>query len=247
MEETPNEGGTPKRFHEIVKEKKPSAESIKMARGYIWSLMANIRRKFPWRGRRTKTIPNWELNQQEMDAIDETIAELIARYRQKAMPSRVTEKAAYQVLNQVRNWVRRRYAELNREVLATNEDLANFAPVVFDQWTELEVEDFEELHELGVIDMVDYYFLLAAYRGVRTTDAVGLLNNGVPKEMKMSEDTGGKILSRARESVQKYIKSFDDNGSPPPKTTKAPEIDPRRKIDQGRLMSAFRFLLRYSV
>ena len=247
MEDTPRIEDTPKRFRELLKEKNPSAETVNLMQGYLRVLISNIRYKLGLVPRKTKAMPSAELDEQDDDAINETIAVLMNKYIETVMSSHVTEKAAYRVLNMVRTWVRRRYVQLNREEPRSNEDLDNFAEGVFHQSAEDQFEFFERLFELGVIDLVEFYFIFASSRRLRNIDVVELLNAGVPEEMKMSKATGRSVLMRARGNVQKYLRRPDgDNTTPAPKVT-APGIDPRRKIDFDRLMSAFRFILAHSV
>jgi hypothetical protein len=247
VEDTSQIEGTPKRFRELIKETNPSAETLNLMRGYLRTLITNIRYKFGWFPRNPKKISSGELAEQEDDAINETIAVLMNKYRAQVMSSHVTENAAYQVLNMVRNWVRRRYFQLKREEPRSDEDLANFAEGVFHPSAENRFELFERLYKLRVIDLAEFYFLFASYRRLRNIDAVELLNADVPEEMAMEAATGRSILRRARANVQNYLKSPDgDKTTPVPRATSA-EMDPRRKIDFDRLMSAFRFLCVHSV
>ena len=228
----------PRRFSEMVKEKKPSAETVNLMRGILKTLVMNIRYKLGWVPRNQKKKLIAELAQEDADAIDETIAVLINRYRDQSMPSRVTEKAANRVLKMVRNWVRRRYVKLSREELVTDEDLENFAPAVFDESAEEKLEDFERLHELGVIDLVEVYFLFAAYYQQPTSQAAKLIG--------MPEKTARKLLLRARERVQTFLVKMDIGGPVLPQLRSfSPEsgLDVQRNIDMDTLMSAFRHML----
>ena len=247
MEDTPQTEGTPKRFRELLKEKNPTAETLNLMRGYLRTWISNIRYKFRWFPRNPKKISSGELDEQDDDAINEAIAVLMNKYRDQVMSSHVTEDAAYLVLNMVRKWVRQRYVQLNREEPRSNEDLDNFAEGVFHQSAEDRFEFFERLYKLRVIDLVEFYFLFASYRRLRNIDAVELLNDDVPDEMKMSEATGRSILMRARANVQKHLRRPEGHKTTPAPRAKSSEIDPRRKIDFDRLMSAFRFLCVHSV
>src|SRR5688572_18195328 len=110
----------PKRFSQDLQGEidspSPRGEGIVSMREKLQRFVGNIRRKFGWGTPSENIISAPDYRQQEADAIDETIVVLMHRYRQKLMSSHVTERAAYKVLNQVRDWVTAKYREGNRLV-----------------------------------------------------------------------------------------------------------------------------------
>jgi DNA-directed RNA polymerase specialized sigma24 family protein len=224
-----------KRFSRVMQEEldkpSPSAEGIFSLQGLLRKVVTNIRRKKGWQPSE-KIIEDFK--QEQEDSINDVIVMLMNKYRQKLMSSHVTERATNAVLKQVRNWVRRRYVEMSRTEFASDEDIENFAPAVFHESAEDKLEDFERLHKLGVIDMVEFYFLFAAYHQQETSHAASLIG--------MPAGTAGKLLMRARERVQTYLDSLDEAGLPSPQSPVL-EIKVRRNVDMDKLMSGFRHIL----
>lgn len=224
-----------KRWSEILHDQShsPSASGIAVLRKRLRLFVSNIRRRLGTGRNDERLIATSDILQQEVEFIDDTIVDLMNKYRQKLMSSHVTERAAYRVLNELRTWVRRQYAELSRTEFVGDEEVEAFSPAVFRMSTEDKVEDFERLHALGVIDMVEYYFLFAAYHQYKNAEASRLIG--------MKDETGRQILGRARDRVQAYLEQIEEGDLLPPKIAQEKRIP--REIDMDLLMSAFRQIL----
>ena len=109
------------------------------------------------------------------------------------------------VLNQVRAYKRRRYIEVNKKEYATEEHIRNVEVVLYSDRVERNMEEFERLYALGVLDLAGVYCLLAAYHGETTCRMAMRL--GVPKE------TVCHLSEKAKEKVQKYLDGFSTPAS----------------------------------
>ena len=129
---------------------------------------------------------------------DQEVVRMIERLRQKPM-------IEFQVLNQVRAYMRRQYIENSKKEYVTEEHIRKVEVVLYSNFAERGMEDFERLYASGVLDLAGVYCLLAAYHGETTCRMAMRL--GVPKE------TVCHLSEKAKEKVQKYLDGFSTPAS----------------------------------
>jgi hypothetical protein len=235
---------TTKRFSQLLQEEiqepSPGGEKILSMGQKLRGLIRRIRVGAGWNLPSANVISPAEFRQQEIDLVNDKIVHLMRHYRQKLMSSRVTARAAYQVLGEVRNWAKRKYMEGNYVASSDSCDeyaLESFDPFLFHTSAEDKLEDFERLYALGVIDKVEYYLLFAMYYGEPVKHAGELIE--------MEDFTARQTLKRARAKVQAHIDTFDEEA--PPLLAPKPINDKRYRtadgIDENLLMNAIRYIL----
>jgi hypothetical protein len=211
------------RFHNFLEEEianpDPRGNHVLTMRSLIARFVQNIRRKNGWNFK-SAAIPLVEIEEETDSRIFEVIAELIAYHREHAMVSRVTENAAYRVLNKVRAWVLRQQADSCRLKFMPQEEVDRLASTyLFSSFAEEKVKEFDEWHQAGVIDQVEYYFLLGVYKRYPIRKLAGWI--------KWKDATARTCIFYARKKVRAYIEA----GHLPPKTGR-----PRQIVDENLLM-----------
>jgi hypothetical protein len=124
---------------------------------------------------------------------DQEVVRMIQRLRQKPT-------IELKVLNQVRTYMRQQYIERSKKEYVSQEYIRKFASTLYYDHVERNMEDFERLYALGVLDLAGVYCLLAAYHGETTCRMAMRLD--VP------EETVCHLSEKTKEKVQKYLDGF---------------------------------------
>ena len=226
---------TGERFSQILKDEilKPFLTGISFIklRDILLKFADNIRFKQDWPLPPDHLISRADVQQQEVDVVVDMIYSLIERYRQKRMSTQnVTENAAKQVVNKLRDWVKRKYWEGTKFKSFSDPSVESLFPALFHPSAEKKTEIFDHLLNAGVIDFLEYYLLFAAYHGETTLYAARLIN--------MREGSAHKTLERARVKVQECTDNLGDGSIvllvPKPIEKRRRAINQRRQATNPR-------------
>jgi hypothetical protein len=176
-----------------------------------------------------------EYRQAENDAVNIAIAKILHKYREKGVSRHLTKDSADFVINEVRAWVEAQYSESKVRTYLTDDAVKCLASTsLFSSRIDETVRELEGLRKAGVIDIIEYYFLLASYKRRTTRYASELID--------WSNNNGRACLFHARRKIEAHLSAIDAGEvvSTPPNKRRG---RPRGPVDHDVLMNAIRHLV----
>jgi DNA-directed RNA polymerase specialized sigma24 family protein len=228
---TPPHVSFSKEMKQELAEPEAGGRGLARVKEHLRVLARDFKKKMGWEN---QGLTREELAEKEDDALNDVLADLCRRYREKNLPSRFTEEAATAVINQVRNFCRRERAWQKRKAELDKEEQAELAKEpIFDPAVDQKVQVLEKLFELGAIDKIEYYFLFATQERETLRKAARLI--GCP------EGTARSCAHYARKKAKEALQALAEN-RPVKVKDQSKGGRPRHEVPDDVLHRAIRFI-----